>query len=87
MTIDYFREISTHALREEGDFLPRDVHDEFAQISTHALREEGDLPPSPSPAGGYYFYPRPPRGGRRRYAYLREINVSISTHALREEGD
>ena len=34
-------------------------------ISTHALREEGDgRGLSPTPAGTY-FYPRPPRGGRR----------------------
>ena len=34
--------ISTHALREEGDCLVKDI---FWQddISTHALREEGDL--------------------------------------------
>ena len=34
-------------------------------ISIHALREEGD---GSSPAGSAcmdYFYPRPPRGGRR----------------------
>ena len=37
-----------------------------AIISTHALREEGDLCPRPAwrPGRGY-FYPRPPRGGRR----------------------
>ena len=37
-----------------------------ADISIHALREEGD-PSSWSPCGGrWHFYPRPPRGGRRR---------------------
>ena len=36
------------------------------KISIHALREEGDLlqPPIVIP-GSRYFYPRPPRGGRR----------------------
>ena len=35
-------------------------------ISIHALREEGDgmRPGCRFPC--YYFYPRPPRGGRRR---------------------
>ena len=56
-------------------------------ISIHALREEGD------PAGehlhrqGRYFYPRPPRGGRRR-GWKKQYNAeNISIHALREEGD
>ena len=34
-------------------------------ISIHALREEGDLPRPSKSAGRIYFYPRPPRGGRR----------------------
>ena len=33
-------------------------------ISIHALREEGDPAQAQDPAGGLYFYPRPPRGGR-----------------------
>ena len=34
-----------------------------------------------------YFYPRPPRGGRRLHAELdRQLGI-ISIHALREEGD
>ena len=38
-------------------------------ISIHALREEGDMwmiPATPRPS---YFYPRPPRGGRRSTAH------------------
>ena len=84
-------QISTHALREEGDppasHIPR-----HAVISTHALREEGDASPNttsaslpgflPTPsarratgfglAGNwpvYYFYPRPPRGGRQQMCH------------------
>ena len=38
----------------------------------------------PSPAD---FYPRPPRGGRRRHPAGHPHRVSISIHALREEGD
>ena len=35
-------------------------------ISIHALREEGDLRLTPRPPRyAQYFYPRPPRGGRR----------------------
>ena len=147
-------DISTHALREEGDpcrlplskrssdFYPRpprggrptaplDTHVELvflptpsarratstpstrcspATISTHALREEGDgvtatpdrgdqqfLPTpsarratarccSPRPAAPY-FYPRPPRGGRRSGGTEPDGFQKISTHALREEGD
>ena len=33
------------------------------------------------------FYPRPPRGGRRRGPCLRHVRPKISIHALREEGD
>ncbi len=34
-----------------------------------------------------YFYPRPPRGGRRCVNQPHFIHFSISIHALREEGD
>ena len=39
-------------------------------ISIHALREEGDMPRSTTPAPPTNFYPRPPRGGRRRCSGL-----------------
>ena len=35
-------------------------------ISIHALREEGDRFPSGLNTFRWHFYPRPPRGGRRR---------------------
>ena len=35
----------------------------------------------------FYFYPRPPRGGRRSMLQPDERLSSISIHALREEGD
>ena len=57
--------ISIHALREEGDCI-RAGRFWHLRISIHALREEGDNgihEPDPSPCN---FYPRPPRGGRRR---------------------
>ena len=34
-----------------------------------------------------YFYPRPPRGGRRAVYYQSRSEITISIHALREEGD
>ena len=59
-------EISIHALREEGD-LRRALVAGADAISIHALREEGDMFPFPFPASRRNFYPRPPRGGRRRH--------------------
>ena len=57
--------ISIHALREEGDFTGRRT-DGTQKISIHALREEGDSSPKPSLWKPSNFYPRPPRGGRRK---------------------
>ena len=34
-----------------------------------------------------YFYPRPPRGGRRALHSATSPSKAISIHALREEGD
>ena len=56
-------------------------------ISIHALREEGDDVSSVSAIGKFDFYPRPPRGGRRKVRILPQIAGDISIHALREEGD
>ena len=62
--------ISIHALREEGDL---NITKKWIQehISIHALREEGDKVTISTLSTRSYFYPRPPRGGRRlrrRYA-------------------
>ena len=55
--------ISIHALREEGDpEIPQ--YQAPAAISIHALREEGDSIILSSEDWYFYFYPRPPRGGR-----------------------
>ena len=56
-------------------------------ISIHALREEGDWTSSPLSCCGLYFYPRPPRGGRRGLEGPPTAQQEISIHALREEGD
>ena len=78
--------ISIHALREEGDQVFGPLFLLFG-ISIHALREEGDrftVRPSRCPG---YFYPRPPRGGRRPEPDPDHGCQAISIHALREEGD
>ena len=56
-------------------------------ISIHALREEGDAVSLPSATSLQNFYPRPPRGGRRKFLEIRYTKRNISIHALREEGD
>ena len=58
--------ISIHALREEGDSSTFCSTRWPSRISIHALREEGDRPNCRKPTPSIYFYPRPPRGGRRR---------------------
>ena len=78
--------ISIHALREEGD-AGRLSGMRPGNISIHALREEGDASRMRVSLSFMYFYPRPPRGGRRCYCRTGKINRRISIHALREEGD
>ena len=56
-------------------------------ISIHALREEGDASRTGDDPGAWYFYPRPPRGGRRAARWTCPARWTISIHALREEGD
>ena len=80
------REISIHALREEGDD-GRHRCGRAKHISIHALREEGDARPVRKPIGQAYFYPRPPRGGRHHGEKQGQNRKQISIHALREEGD
>ena len=65
--------LSTPSARRATRVLPD--RSQFINISIHALREEGDVRPRPSPSCCTYFYPRPPRGGRRipvevNYDYL-----------------
>ena len=81
------RPISIHALREEGDRagIPPSMRvSEF--LSTPSARRATRLRP-----GWFqpirYFYPRPPRGGRRRITRFPGFYFFISIHALREEGD
>ena len=79
--------ISIHALREEGDYI-RLATLLFAAVflSTPSARR--------ATAIDFYFfytpthfYPRPPRGGRRKRRSCTNTHCAISIHALREEGD
>ena len=81
-----FSKISIHALREEGDEC-REHAGRNQCISIHALREEGDQRQPCIVAKLLYFYPRPPRGGRRVFLDEDQSDILISIHALREEGD
>ena len=63
------------------------LHPQKGLISIHALREEGDYVSKLYAAESPYFYPRPPRGGRRCQQSVTENIDRISIHALREEGD
>ena len=56
-------------------------------ISIHALRVEGDVYSMTDFPPEAYFYPRPPGGGRLRYADRAGERSGISIHALRVEGD
>ena len=64
--------ISIHALREEGDVRCKDLI-LGQQISIHALREEGDKVCFVLLTRPVDFYPRPPRGGRRRIGNDRNL--------------
>ena len=75
--------ISIHALREEGDPPPRSAPG-CRRISIHALREEGDPGSGPSMRCGFYFYPRPPRGGRLQFAVIKSWGkIFLSTPSAR----
>ena len=80
------KNISIHALCEEGDPFPRPPLGGTG-ISIHALCEEGDLIPPPLFPLSSHFYPRPLRGGRQAAPGRTIIWRCISIHALCEEGD
>ena len=83
----FFTWISIHALREEGDIASlacSSVNPSF--LSTPSVRRATAGEDNDKKLGDY-FYPRPPRGGRRQRAGLGVHLIAISIHALREEGD
>ena len=74
--------LSTPSARRATALVVADAGD--VPISIHALREEGDPTSSASAATTLYFYPRPPRGGRRRgYGNNRYIYSFLSTPSAR----
>ena len=78
--------ISTHALREEGDYSYSESQ-HAATISTHALREEGDTCPFLDDfSNGISTHALREEGDPDHFRrWIRRY--PISTHALREEGD
>ena len=81
------KRISIHALREEGDagWKPGLSYADLF-LSTPSARRATQRH-HPHRPGKKNFYPRPPRGGRRRMEARTELCRFISIHALREEGD
>ena len=80
--------ISIHALRVEGDLGTAMEKVNIKAISIHALRVEGDRSLNSAFAVFFYFYPRPPGGGRQLYGGAQIVAADrISIHALRVEGD
>ena len=85
--VDWPPVISIHALREEGDISSSAVFSAMGVfLSTPSARRATSrcLALFHLPA---YFYPRPPRGGRRLCHLRYQRTDIISIHALREEGD
>ena len=80
-------EISIHALREEGDLIGG-THSfiRWLFLSTPSARRATTEAQWYKPEE-IYFYPRPPRGGRRKACAEVSKYAAISIHALREEGD
>ena len=80
-------QISIHALREEGDngkVGATTISSLF--LSTPSARRATRRCSGKSVLSRD-FYPRPPRGGRRRHFRRVIVGADISIHALREEGD
>ena len=80
------RNISIHALREEGD---RTLHGCLSIGTNFYPRPPRGGRPAQRAAAACesYFYPRPPRGGRPPASSNSAHILRISIHALREEGD
>ena len=79
--------ISIHALREEGDATSSiSLMAASIFLSTPSARR-ATVSLVGLPDIRLYFYPRPPRGGRRHPTVKNPPQNKISIHALREEGD
>ena len=79
--------ISIHALREEGDPIPRYFDKKYESISIHALREEGDLVSTHHRQTHDISIHALREEGDLHSGVVREGSSRISIHALREEGD
>ena len=79
--------ISIHALREEGDTLLSKILPRLSIFLSTPSARRATLDPVDGWNPKRYFYPRPPRGGRRDHSYIINPDGLISIHALREEGD
>ena len=80
------RQISIHALREEGD-LSASYYYTFSKISIHALREEGDQEQLLAEINRRRFLSTPSARRATECAFSGHRSGTISIHALREEGD
>ena len=82
-----YKDISIHALREEGDGITVPV----AACGVTFLSTPSARRATSGHCWGWrtdrHFYPRPPRGGRLYAIQGFPKHVFISIHALREEGD
>ena len=81
------KNISIHALREEGDFHLNAVCCCFFPISIHALREEGDVRDYVRARACQYISIHALREEGDKFKYPKQPDLEISIHALREEGD
>ena len=79
--------ISIHALREEGDLTPDGIFGEGTEFLSTPSARRATLRPYHPRSTRWYFYPRPPRGGRPTIRRCSRCQTPISIHALREEGD
>ena len=68
LTLDDLSFLSTPSARRATES-PR-ISGQCCHISIHALREEGDAHRAVQSSRQRYFYPRPPRGGRRHGQWL-----------------
>ena len=79
--------ISIHALLAEGDDSRQmQVNRDNVFLSTPSSRR-ATCRRSSAVVPATYFYPRPPRGGRRCFVILKSRDRLISIHALLAEGD
>ena len=78
--------LSTPSARRATDAATLTLRARVAFLSTPSARRATGRDLSGRQQLGY-FYPRPPRGGRRRGFLHQRCRTQISIHALREEGD